>query len=49
MTERESIERFRAAVARYIAENTRTPQAAHDCLVRIGIYLPSGELAPEYR
>ena len=40
---------FRDAAARWTAANTRTPQDAIACLVRLGIYLPDGTLAPEYR
>ena len=41
-------DQFRKAVERFIAENTRTAQAANECLVRIGTHLPDGTLAPEY-
>lgn len=43
------IEQFRQACKDWVEHNTRTPQIAHDCLVRIGIYPENGELAPPYR
>jgi hypothetical protein len=41
-------DRIKQAIADYTVKATRSPEAARAALVREGIYLPSGQLSPEY-
>jgi hypothetical protein len=48
MSEDDTNIRIRAAIASYTAAATASPEAARATLVREGIYLEDGRLAPEY-
>ena len=41
-------ERVKSALARYTRDATKSPQTARETLVREGIYLENGKLAPSY-
>lgn len=47
--DRKTVERIKKRIDAYTKEHTKTPEAARDALVREGIYLEDGQLAPYYR
>jgi hypothetical protein len=45
---RDQHQAIKKAIDKYTKEATKSPQAARDALVKEGIYLSSGKLAPKF-